>query len=531
MTARERVASARRTLGAATIVRAALWAGAAGVALLGAGGILDWIIGVPRPVRVLAIPAAIVVALGAGAYALWRGRRVRSLPAIALWLEERVPELRYALVTALDAPHASPYLEHGVAAVHWTPVIRRALGHALLPPVLVLGAAASLLFALPAGIRARISEPRAGDSLLRPSSAPAPLRNRLTPLVAEVIPPGYTGDTHVTVVDEPSSVEALTGSHLVLRGRGSSSGISAAIGGAAVSSALLRDTADQWRLELAVPAKPVALELHDRSFVRTVIIAPHPDSLPVVTLAAPLRDTVMRTAKGPFALSASASDDYGLDAGWFEYIVSSGEGETFTFKSGIIHRVHAGGARSANLTGALNLDSLALKPGDLVHVRAVARDRNDVTGPGIGVSETRTIRVPRANEYDSIAIEGAPPPDVDSSQISQRMLIILAEKLQGKRTRMPRGDVVRESQRIGSDQARLRQHVGAIVFARLGAAQNGEDAGSNAAAEHLTPEQLLAAANAATQAAAGATDFEGDETPVVAVNRPLLEAYNAMWAA
>ena len=36
---------------------------------------------------------------------------------------------------------------------------------------------------------------------------------------------------------------------------------------------------------------------------------------------------------------------------------------------------------------------------------------------------------------------------------------------------------------------------------------------------------------AATQASAGATDFEGDETPVVAVNRPLLEAYNAMWDA
>jgi len=530
MTARERVAAARRTLGTATIVRAILWAGAVGVALLGAGGILDWLIGVPRALRVLVIPAAVAAAVGAGAYALWRGRRVRSLPAIALWLEERVPELRYALVTALDAPHPVPFLERGVAAVHWTPVIRRALGHALLPPVLVLGAAATLLFALPAGVRARISEPRAGDSLLRPSGAPVPLRSRLTPLVAEVVPPRYTGDKHV-ILDEPSSVEALAGSHLVLRGRGSSTGITAAIGGAALASALLRDTADQWRLEIAVPAKPVALELHDRSFVRTVIIAPHPDSVPAVTLAAPLRDTVIRTPKGGFALSASASDDYGLDAGWFEYIVSSGEGETFTFKSGVIHRVSAGGARSVNLAGALNLDSLALKPGDLVHVRAVARDRNDVTGPGVGVSETRTIRVPRANEYDSLAIEGAPPPDVDSSQISQRMLIILAEKLQAKRARMARADVVKESQRIGSDQARLRQHVGEIVFARLGAAQNGEDAGSNAPAGHLTPEQLLAAANAATQAAAGATDFEGDETPVVAVNRPLLEAYNAMWDA
>ena len=217
-----------------------------------------------------------------------------------------------------------------------------------------------------------------------------------------------------------------------------------------------------------MPAKPAALELRDRSYSRTVIIAPHADSLPVVTLATPARDTVIRTPKGSFALSATATDDYGLDAGWFEYIVSSGEGETFTFKSGVIHRVSAAGARSTSLTGALDLDSLQLKPGDLVHVRAVARDRNNVTGPGVGVSETRTIRIPRPSEYDSVAVEGAPPPDADSSQLSQRMLIILTEKLQAQRREARATDVVKESQRIGSDQARLRQHLGEIVFARLG---------------------------------------------------------------
>src|SRR6185503_9608314 len=48
----------------------------------------------------------------------------------------------------------------------------------------------------------------------------------------------------------------------------------------------------------------------------------------------------------------------------------------------------------------------------------------------------------------------------------------------------------------------------------------------------LTPEELLKAAENATAAAAGRVlDFEGDETPVVAVNRPLLEAYNFMWDA
>ena len=530
MTAHDRVAAMRRALSAAAISRAVLWAAALALALMAIIGAIDFLIGAPRALRALALPAAIALAIGAAAFALWRSRRVRSLPAVALWLEERVPELRYALVTALDAPLASPALERDIAAVQWPPVIRRALANALLPPLLVLAAAAALLFALPAGVRARISEPRAGDALLRAPILSAPLRNRLTPLTGEVLPPGYTGEQLITI-EEPSSIEALTGGHIILRGRGAASGITATIANTPVPPASLRDSADQWRLDIVVPAKPAALELHDRSYARTVIIAPHPDSLPVVVLAAPSRDTVVRTPKGNLVLSATATDDYGLAAGWFEYIVSSGEGETFTFKSGVIHRTDAGGARTTKLTGALNLDSLQLKPGDLVHVRAVARDRNDVTGPGIGVSETRTLRVPRASEYDSIAVEGAPPPDVDSSQLSQRMLIILAEKLEARRSKLPRAQVIKESQAIGSDEARLRQHVGEIVFARLGKEQGTEDAGSNSATPPMTPDQLLAAANAATQASAGATDFEGDETPVVAVNRPLLEAYNAMWDA
>ena len=361
------------------------------------------------------------------------------------------------------------------------PVVRRALGHALLPPLLVLAAAATLLFALPAGVRARISEPRAGDALLRAPISRGADAEPTDALTGEVLPPSYTGEKHITI-EEPSSIEALTGGHIILRGQGAASGITATIGNAPIAPASLRDSADQWRLDIVVPAKPAALELHDRSYARTVIIAPHADSLPVVTLTAPARDTVVRTPKGALQLGATATDDYGLDAGWFEYIVSSGEGETFTFKSGVIHRTDVGGARTTTLAGSLNLDSLQLKPGDLVHVRAVARDRNNVTGPGIGVSETRTLRIPRASEYDSVAIEGAPPPDVDSSQLSQRMLIILAEKLEARRAKLPRAQVIKESQAIGSDEARLRQHVGEIVFARLGAEQGTEDAGSNNAA-------------------------------------------------
>ena len=264
--------------------------------------------------------AALLVALGTAAYALWRSRRVRSLSVVALWLEERVPELRYALVSALDEPHSSAALEREIAAVRWNPAVRRAVSRALVPPLVVLAAASTLLFALPAGVRARISEPRKGDALGRAPIRSASLRNRLAPLTGEVIPPSYTGEKH-TMVDEPSSIDALAGGHVVFRGRGAASGITATIGNAPVASASLRDSADQWRLEIVVPAKPAALELHDRTYARTVILAPHADSLPVVTLSAPARDTVVRTPKGALQLAATATDDYGLDAGWFEYIV------------------------------------------------------------------------------------------------------------------------------------------------------------------------------------------------------------------
>ena len=522
MTARDRVASTRRTLGATVGARALLWAAAIAALLFAIAGVADWLVGAPRAIRAILLPATIVLAIVVFAYSLWRSRRVRSLALVALWLEEHVPALNYSLVSVLESPSSSAPLEHEVSAV-----ARRTTG--VLPPLVVLAAAVALLLALPAGVRARIAEPRAGDALLRPPTAPPALRNRLSPLVADVVPPAYTGEPRVTI-EEPSSIAALTGAHAIFRGQGSADGIIATINGAAVP---VIDSATQWRLDIAMPAKPAALELRDRTFSRTVILAPHADSLPVVTLIAPARDTVMRTPAGEFALSAQATDDYGLDAGWFEYIISSGEGENFTFRSAVVHRVAMNDARGAHLTGALQLDALGLHPGDLVHIRAVARDRNNVTGPGVGVSETRTIRVPRKSEYDSVAVEAAPPPDADKAQLSERMLIMLSEKLQQRRPSMQRADVVKESRSIGTDQARLRQHVGEIIFARLGGAPETEDAGAaNAGSQALTPDQLLAAAEAATQSAgAGATDFEGDETPVVAVNRPLLEAYNAMWDA
>jgi hypothetical protein len=217
---------------------------------------------------------------------------------------------------------------------------------------------------------------------------------------------------------------------------------------------------------------------------------------------------------------------------------------------------------------SLDLDALSLKPGDMVHLRAVAHDGNNVSGPGMGASETRVLRVARAGEYDSIAVEGAPPPEADKSLISQRMLIILTEALEKRRPTLVRETLVSESRTIARDQTRLRKRVGDIIFQRLGdnptgeegrdpdeavasdstqprvdstardsvrraAARAGRSAREIAAADSADSARaaLLRAASAATGSGDEILDFEGDETPVVAINRPLLEAYNAMWEA
>ncbi|MFI5233942.1 MAG: hypothetical protein ACHQSE_15715, partial [Gemmatimonadales bacterium] len=189
--------------------------------------------------------------------------------------------------------------------------------------------------------------------------------------------------------------------------------------------------------------------------------------------------------------------------------------------------------RAGDLAATLALDSIGLQPGDMLHIRAVARDRNNVTGPGVGTSDTRTLRIARADEYDSVAVDPAPPPEAEKNALSQRMLLMLAQALEQKRSKISHGTLVGESRAIAVDQTRLRKRVGQIVFTRLGEDTGEEgDATDKRLDQPVNADSVLAAADRAASAPVGAA-LEGneDETPVVATNRPLLEAYNAMWRA
>ncbi len=528
MTIAERVERARRTLRGAALAGAALRAIAAALAVLLLAATLDAFVSLPagarRLVPVMALAAAVVLFV----------RRVRrsgvraDTGSAALWIEARFPSLRYTLVTAVDPRYAGrvPEIEREAQAVAFEPAVRKAARRALTGPSVATAACALVLLFLPSGAVARVVRPAPGDGLAR--AGVGTRRNPLGTVVVRVTAPAYAGLRDESY-DDPASVHALVGSAITVEGLVGEGKVVATIGDRETGSAA---TGDRWRLALVMPAAPSAVRLRAAAHERLLVLEPTPDSAPVVVLTLPARDSILRRPSGRIRLAATASDDYGLASGAFELIVSSGGGENFTFKSRTLGAATFS-SRTGDLAATLWLDSLGLQPGDMLHLRAVVRDRNDITGPGVGMSDTRTLRIARPDEYDSVAVDPAPPPEAEKNALSQRMLLMLAEALENRRPGIPRGTLVGESRSIAVDQTRLRKRVGEIVFTRL-----GEDTGEegNALANRLdhpvSPDSVLAAADRAASAAAG-TALEGDqdETPLIATNRPLLEAYNAMWSA
>lgn len=518
MNARERLLALRRLLLTVVVLRA-VFIGAS-VAL--AGVVLA---------RVLALPAnelMLVASMGVFVLVLLlrRVRHAGSLGRVALWVEERHPSLRYALVTATES-QASPEVERQALGTPWWDDERRALLRALVVPAAVLLALVGLA-ALARRMTTAISYAPARTATSG-ERQPARTLDPLASIRVAVQPPAYSGQSASTLTD-PTSIDALVGSRLVVSGPGDVRQVRAALDSASVG---VTSGNDGWTIRLAMPARPALLRLHSIADGRDrlVVLAPVADAPPAVTLLAPVRDTTVRTATGRLILRAQLRDDIGLREASFEIIVSSGQEETFTFRTAVLARTAFGGRQEGALSTRLSLDSLVLKPGDIVQMRAVARDANDLTGPGIGSSETRALRVARVGEYDSVAVEAAPPGDPEGQVLSQRMLITLTEALARQRRSIDRPTLLTESRRIAGDQARLRKRVGDVVFQRTGGEPLGEEGDAGVPEGKLTPEELLERARQAGADAGTPMDVEGDETPILALSKPLLEAFNAMWDA
>jgi hypothetical protein len=436
----DRLARARRRLAAAATVGAL--AGAAGRGLTGLA--IVWLV-----VRLLlpahpgwqwAGAAILIASMAHGAVLAARAWRRTTTGEVALWIEQRMPALDYALVTLADprvaiAPVVRERLMARAHAARWEPVVATAMRRSLARPLVTLALGIALVLVIQvAGSRiARVIAEREQSAASAPGEAGVggatafTLRYRV-----RVVPPAYSG-LAAHDAGEAASVAALEGSRVEITGAGAAPAASVDSQRVVASA-----TAGGWRVSLAMPARPAALRLARGRVARLVVLEPRADSAPLLVLRAPVRDTVLREGRGALPLRAALDDDLGLADGAFEYIVSSGEGESFTFRAGRVGAAQLAGARRGALAATLDLAPLALKPGDVVHLRAVARDlrpgrrapspvdtasarsATEAIAPprpddALGVSETRTLRLARAGEYDSVAVEGAPPPAVDTT--------------------------------------------------------------------------------------------------------------------
>ena len=351
MSAERRLASARAILSASALTGVTLAALAITSIARGIGG-----------------ERSLAIALGAlgAAGLLWWWRGVFSRRRVVLWLEERIPALRYALAALVDAPDTPvrPALEARVRAVRFGDVLGVAALRFVGIPLLALVASQFAVVPLVSRVAGRaLTASSARDEASRASRPAGALR-----YAATVTPPAYSGQRAQTV-ENPLSIAALVGSSIRITGA--------------------------FESRTTMPSLPAALRLERNGSSRVVALEPRPDSAPRVVLELPARDTVLATGRGVMRLVAVARDDIGITTGWFELIVSSGTGESFTFRSAVLGRTNAGNARDLRLGVTLPLDSLELKPGDVVHLRAVARDANTAADAEAGSSETRTLRVPR----------------------------------------------------------------------------------------------------------------------------------------
>ena len=463
----------------------------------------------------------------------------------ALWLEERFPALQFALVTLNEIENAPSHtisdgaherLIMAVGTPDITVPLNRSALHQLRVPVLL----AVLIAGVAGPMQARLS---------RASGASAPDGSRasrsgtagnksnsqaLTNWHVRVVPPAYSA-LETRNLEDAGQVAALVGSQIEISGDDAdapTATVRSTVDSVAPVSLIVTRSGRGWSTRLNMPASPADARFVLGAANRQLLLEPRADSIPVVRLKLPVRDSVYRDANGNVAVAASAHDDLGLQTVNFELIVTSGEGERFTAKSTVLGTQRVNGDREYKWQATFSLDSMKLVPGDIIHLRAVARDRHPDAGHELGASETRTFRVARGNEYDSVAVEPAPPPEVQKSLMSQRMLLIMTEKLAARVRTTLHETVVSESRKLAGDQVRLRKTIGNLVFSRL----EGEDTGEHAHSaddghDHGVSIEQGKLVISASGAAAPMTDGAEGDSPIVAINKPLLEAFNAMWDA
>lgn len=559
----------------AVLLRCTMLAGAALLAVGVALVVIDQLGSLPAAARAVMRWIPLIAALVVVGRAL---RRVYPGPEdgrIALALEERYATLEQALTASLavtgDGPVVRAFASRAASRIAELTARRPLIpanvareGRMLIAGVL---AASALILMVPGGFATL------ADRWLAPVAAPA---LGLTSGAARIgggaaaRANGFFGAIRVTI--EPPSylngpirtlrtggpIVALAGSRLTLTGRDPDGAASVEVRELGGQTPSLTRADGSWRVDwtVAPDARGISLEALDnddaaiaRHIVPVAVVA---DREPEIELVVPDDDLVLASPDGTIDVLAMARDDYGIASFTLSWILSRGSGESFSFTDGTVQFNRVQGADTA-LEGRYRLDlgAAGLKPGDVMHLRAIARDRNTVTGPGEGVSRTRVIRIARESELDEVNTLLAFPMEVEREPIlSQRMIILLTERLIERIPQLSAIEVRDESDEIALEQARLRERLADIIYARTSGADDGHDHGDatnprpSARRERLNPDsmdflewsrhmqELLEAASEATgQGTIEELSHNHDPDPALAVNINLVPAFNAMYEA
>lgn len=235
--------------------------------------------------------------------------------------------------------------------------------------------------------------------------------------VLECVFPEYTGmNTAVnqTVAVQSSLVELPFGTRFTLRAKSNKPVESVALAGPdAEESGIAVGQADgspQWSFIGQVGAteasegivfqsgRPVEITLRDTDGLTStspieLTLVPKVDAPPIVAArASGFGSSVTRKARLPYA--GALADDYALAEAWFEYGVVVREETIETSRQPL--GVDVPGRKEVVLSEAdtaLDLRPLGLSVGEQIRLAVAASDTNDLTGPGVGRSDSSVLTI------------------------------------------------------------------------------------------------------------------------------------------
>ncbi|HEY4218645.1 MAG TPA: DUF4175 family protein [Gemmatimonadaceae bacterium] len=415
-----------------------------------------------------------------------------AAPALAAYVERRVPQCRNVVVTGTELLSLNTSANDYVASLVWRDAARtaRTLTASRIASarraLTVLGIAAAI-FAL---ALARMANPAlaALAPLARHSAtAGAATIDRIDVIVT---PPPYASLPPTTLHD-PQRIDALAGSTVNLSVRGRAAAVTIeTLNGTRIAAtqrngaytAYTANVAADGDGYIAIQATAPSTGAGATNARRLIGLSVTPDNAPRVRITAPAKDITLSDAHTALDITADAADDIGLATLRLRYTKVSGADERYTFVEGEVPlEITRRDARTWTARVHWPLDSLALAPGDMVVYRAVATDHR----PGSVASESDAyiaeLPAPGGNAAAGFSLD----PTEDRYAVSQQMVIMKTERLLAGKSGMSADAISSEAQDIAAEQRKVRAE---FVFMMGGEVADAPDPSSDMTSLNETAE-------------------------------------------